>query len=65
MTHKHLDTEEREWWLSHDADEPLMGVPTVNVVPVPLIATADDEPQPGLAPEQLDGDLVPNARPDL
>ena len=47
-----LEDEERQWWFTHDDLEPLIGVPSVNAVPVPLIDTADDEPEPGLAPEQ-------------
>jgi hypothetical protein len=52
MAKNEIENAERQWWHPHDQDEPLMSVPTVNVAPVPLIDTADDEPEPGLAPEQ-------------
>ena len=52
MAKQQVEDEEREWWFSHDELEPLMGVPSVNVAPVPLIDTAGNEPEPGLAPEQ-------------
>ena len=52
MAKQQVEDEEREWWFSHDDLEPLIGVPSVNAVPVPLIDTADDEPEPGVAPEQ-------------
>ena len=52
MTKELVEEDERQWWFPHDELEPVIGVPTVNVAPVPLIDTAPDEPEPGLAPEQ-------------
>jgi len=47
-----MEDEEKQWWFDHDDVEPLIGVPTVGAAPVPLIDTADNEPEPGVAAEQ-------------
>jgi hypothetical protein len=52
MVKEQNENDESQWWRGHDEAEPVMGVPSVNVAPVPLIDTADDEPEPGLAVEQ-------------
>lgn len=52
MTKDLTEQDERQWWFEHDELEPLIGVPSVGAVPVPLIDTASDEPEPGLAIEQ-------------
>lgn len=52
MAKKTLEADEKQWWFDHDELEPVIGVPSVNVAPVPLIDTAQGEPEPGIAPEQ-------------
>ena len=47
-----MNLDEHSWWHTHDDMEPLIGVPSVGAVPVPLVDTASDEPEPGVAPEQ-------------
>lgn len=52
MTKELVAEDEQQWWFPHDELEPVIGVPSVSAAPVPLIDTAADEPEPGLAPEQ-------------
>lgn len=60
MATKDADVQdERSWWTSSDDLEPLIGVPSVGAVPVPLPDTAADEPEPGIAPSQEDGEGNP------